>query len=150
MPAAAKWLMGIVTGGIVLGTFLGAAANPEMKQAPAPWWQLTGREDEIVVSNMQFVEPFPEDLDVFGGYRPNLDYDAVAWALPIPEYELAAYAEELSAPAAEELPRVTYGITEAELAAEQAEAAAEEAEAAEVAEPAPEAPKSELALAGLY
>jgi hypothetical protein len=155
MPAAAKWgvgkwVFGIVTGGIVLGTFLGAAANPEMKQAPAPWWQITGR-DEIVVSNMQFVEPFPEDLDVFGGYRPNFDYDAVVWALPIPDYELAALAgETFVAPPAEELPTVIYGVTEAELAAEEAETAAEDAQAAEVAEPAPEAPKSELALAGLY
>ena len=149
MPAAAKWLMGIVTGGIALGAMLGAAADPEMKQAPAPWWQMTGR-DEIAVSNMQFVEAGPEDLDVFGGYRPNLDYDAVVWALPIPEYELAALAEEPAALPAEDLPTVTYGVTEAELAAEQAETVAEEAAAAEAAEPAPEAPKSELALAGLY
>ena len=149
MSAAAKWTVGIVTSGIALGALLGAAVNPEMKQAPAQWWQTTGR-DEIVVTNMQFVEPFPEDLDVFGGYRPNLDYDAVAWALPMPEYELAALVEEPPVPVAEELPTVTYGMTEAELAAEQAEAVAEEAQDAEAAEPAPEAAKSELALAGLY
>jgi hypothetical protein len=146
MPAA-KWLMGIVTGGIALGTFLGAAANPEMKQAPAPWWQTAGR-DEVVVSNMQFVQPFPEDLDVFGSYRPNLDYDAVAWSLPIPDYELAPLTEEpFVAAVAEELPTVTYGITEAEVAAEEAETAAEQAVAAEAAR---EPPQSEPALAGLY
>ena len=153
MPAAAKWVMGIVTGGIALGAMLGAAADPEMKQAPAPWWQMTGHEDAIVVSNMQFAEPFPEDLDVFGGYRPNLDYDAVVWASPIPDYEMAALAEEPSLQVTDELPRVTYGITEAELAAEQAQTAAQEAVAAEAAEPAPqepEAPESELVLAGLY
>lgn len=149
MPAAARWVMGIVTGGIALGTVLGAAADPEMKQAPAPWWQMTGRGGEIAVSDYQFVEAGPEDLNVFGGYRPNLDYDAVVWALPIPDYELAALAEDSPVLPAEQLPTVTYGVTEAELAAERAETAAEEAVAAE-AEPAPEAPKSELALAGLY
>ena len=150
MPAAAKWVMGIVTGGIALGTALGAAVDPEMKQAPAPWWQMTGRDDEVVVSSMQFVQAGPEDLDVFGGYRPNLDYEAV-WTLPIPDYEMAALAEEpLMAPAAEELPTVTYGVTEAELAADQAETAAEEAQAAQATAPAPETPKSDLALAGLY
>jgi hypothetical protein len=148
MPAA-KWLIGILTGGIALGTFLGAAANPVMKQAPAPWWQMSGA-DEIVVSNMQFVEAGPEDLDVFGGYRPNLDYGAVVWALPIPDYELAPLAEEPLTLPAERLPAVTYGITEAELAAEEAETVAEEAQEAEDARTAPEAPKSEPALAGLY
>ena len=147
MPAAAKWVMGIVTGGIALGALLGAAANPEMKDAPAPWWRLTAT-PPIFASEHYFVDVGPQDLDVPGGYRPDLDYDAEVWELPIPEYELAALAEE---PLADELPTVTYGV--AEQVADEAEAAVEDAVAAEQLEPAPapaEVRQSELVLAGLY
>ena len=76
---------------------------------------------------------------------------------PLPDYELAYLVDEpLEAPA-DGLPVVTYGITAAEDAADEAEAAAGEALAAEPseAEPAPgpasgEVRKSELAMAGLY
>ena len=157
MLAAGKWILGVVTGGVLLGAVLGKASEPDMKDPPAPWWQLTGR-DEAVASGdgYQFVEAGPQDLNP-GGYRPDLDYEALAWNLPLPDYELAYLVDEpLEAPA-DGLPVVTYGITAAEDAADEAEAAAGEALAAEPseAEPAPgpasgEVRKSELALAGLY
>ena len=147
MLTAGKWALAIVPAGIALGALLGAAANPEMKDAPPQWWQTTGTQP-VFASEHYFVEAGPEDLDVFGGYRPDLDYDAEVWALPIPAYELAALADE---PPADELPTVTYGVTEQ--AADEAEAAAAEAAAAAQPAPAPEpaeARKSELVLAGLY
>ena len=153
MHAAGKWVTGIVASGIALGTVLGAAANPEMKDPPAPWWQLTSRDEFVASNDGQFVEAWPEDLDVFGGYRPDLDYDAEVWELPISEYDLAALAEEPFEVPAYELPTVTYGVTAAEEVAVEAESAAEDAQAAEAAEPetaATEVRKSELALAGLY
>ena len=75
----------------------------------------------------------------------SLDHDSVRTSKPAsrPPWMFVA-------PPGEELPTVTYGVTEADLAAEEAETTAEDAQAAEAAEPAPEAPKSELALAGLY
>ena len=154
MLTAGKWALAIVPGGIILGALLGAAANPEMKDAPAPWWRMTGTE-QIFASNDYLVEAGPEDLDAFAGYRPDLDYDAEVWELPIPAYELAALADEPLAPLPDELPTVSYGITAEDVAAE-AEAVAEDAIASQAQpEPAPapepaEVRKSELALAGLY
>ncbi len=145
--------LAIVPAGIMLGAVLGAAANPEMKDPPTPWWQLTGREDFVISEDRQFVEAWPEDLNVFGGYRPDLDYDAEIWSLPIPEYDLAALADQPFETPAYDLPTVTYGVTGAEEVADEAEEVAEEAQAAEAAGPEPEPAevrKPELALAGLY
>ncbi len=154
MLTAGKWALAIVPSGIMLGALLGAAANPDMKDAPAPWWRMTGA-DQIFASEQHFVEAPPQDLNVFGGYRPDFDYDEEVWVLPIPEYELAALEEEPFAPLSDGLPTVTYGVT-AEDVADEAEAAAEDAVAAQEPQPAPapappgEVRKSELALAGLY
>jgi hypothetical protein len=145
--------LAIVPAGVMLGALLGAAANPDMKDPPTPWWQLTGRDDFVASDDRQFVEAGPEDLNVFGGYRPDLDYDAEIWSLPIPEYDLAALSEESFEAPAYELPTVTYGVTGADEVADEAEDVAEEAQAAEVEEPEPtagEVRKPELALAGLY
>lgn len=151
MLAAAKWVMGIVPSGVLLGALLGTAADPDMKAAPAPWWRLTGA-SEVAVSGEQFAEAWPEDLSVPTGYRPDLDYDAEVRALPIPAHELAPLNEPPAMPE-DALPTVTYGVTAAEDVADQAEAAAEDALAADAPapEPAPDEPrKSELAAAGLY
>lgn len=156
MQAAGKWVMGIVTGGIALGAVLGAAAKPDMKDPPEPWWRLTGAETVIASSDQQFAEAWPQDLNPFTGYRPDLDYEAEAWALPISEHDLAALDEVGFEPLADDLPTVTYGVT-AEDVADEAEAVAEDALAAQTIdrEPAPgpapgEVRKSELATAGLY
>ena len=153
MLTAGKWALAIVPGGIMLGALLGAAADPQMKDAPPPWWRLSGAAP-IMVSNQSFVEAGPEDLNVFGGYRPDLDYDAEVWALPYSAYELAPLAEEPVATGSDDLPTVTYGIA-AEAVADQAEAAADDAIAEAQSEPvpAPEATderKPELVQAGLY
>lgn len=150
MLAAAKWIMGIVPAGVLLGALLGTAADPDMKDPPTPWWRLTGT-DRIAVSDQQFAEAWPEDLSVPTGYRPDLDYDAEVWALPVPAYELAILDEPPAMPD-EALPTVTYGVSAAEDTADAAEAAAEDALAAEAPEPMPPAEprRSELAAAGLY
>jgi len=155
MPTA-KWALAIVPLGIAIGALF--SDRPEPKEPPAQWWQLTGRDDvAIVPGDRVFVEAGPVDLSVPAGYRPDLDYDAEVWALPIPDYEFAAAPAD--APV-DDWPAVTYGIEVAENAADHADAAAHEAlDAAAAAEPAservpgavpPEARKPELAMAGLY
>ena len=155
MMTVAKWALGILPAGITLGALLGAAANPDMKDPPEPWWRLTGHDAIVAPGGVQFVEAGPEDLYIPGGYRPDLDYDAEVWALPIPASDLAFY-EEPYPPSSDDVPSVTY-INEAPVAeaADEAEAAAQEAVAAQAPpaeQPAPASGprKSELALAGLY
>jgi hypothetical protein len=150
MLTTSKWALTILPAGLALGALLGAAVNPVMKAPPTPWWQLGGR-DEAAVSHEQFAEAWPQDLSPFGGYRPDLDYNAEAWALPIPAHELAPLADE-PFPLPEDMPTVSYGVTEAEGMADSAEAAAEDALAAQASdtEPATEVRKAELALAGIY
>jgi len=145
--------LAIVPAGVMLGAMLGAAANPDMKDPPTPWWQLTGRDDFVASEDSQFAEAGPEDLNVFGGYRPDLDYAAEIWSLAVPEYDLAALADEPFEAPAYELPTVTYGVSGADEAGDEAEDAATDAQAAEAVEPEPtpaEVRKPELALAGLY
>lgn len=149
---AGKWTLVIVPAGIALGALLGG--RPEMKEPPTPWWQLTGRE-QVVSHEPAYVETGPAELNVFDGYRPDLDYAAEVWALPIPDYDLAALLEDPPRAPADDWPAVSYGADEAaESTADAAEAVAEEALAAEAPaelQPPPgEVRKSELALAGLY
>lgn len=146
-----KWAAGVVAGGLVLGTLLGAAADPDMKDAPEPWWQQTGRDDVIAEAEPVLFED-PRNFQAPGGFRPDLDYDAEVWALPIPDYEMAALADDPYDPFAEELPEVSFD-TSAEHAADRAEQAVDDAaEAREAGTPpaATEVRKSELAVAGLY
>ena len=147
MLTAAKWALGIVPAGIALGALLGAAVDPDMKDPPAPWWRLTGS-DAFTASTEPDVEYWPQDFAA-GSYRPDLDYDAEVWALPIPASDLMILLDE----PALELPEIEQDVVVAEDAADEAEAAAEDALAAEAPEPetAPgEVRKSELAQAGLY
>ena len=148
MLAAGKWAIAIIPCGIALGALLGSAANPDMKDPPAQWWQLAGQQ-EFAVSDQVWIEAGPEDLNP-GGYRPDLDYDALAWDVPNAEYELAAFGEEPPAARPDDLPTVTYGIAEAVDAGDEAQAVADEAAAAQAAQPDAEVRKSELVVAGLY
>jgi len=149
MLTAAKWTMGIVCGGLVLGALLGDAANPTPEQPAPQWWQLTSRErvEEPEVYGFTEVGSYPTMPD---GYRPDLDYDAEVWNLPLPDYDFAAFEDYGDEPfpafaAAEPAPEPV------EQAASEAEAAAGEALAAASVEPTPgDSRKSELALAGLY
>jgi hypothetical protein len=153
MQTAGKWVMGIVTGGVLFGALLGTAARPDMKEPPVPSWQLTGRAEIAASDRQPFFEAAPEDLNPYGGYRPDLDYTAEVWALPLPDYDLAALRDE---PLSADWPTVSYGYTSADRAAEEAEDAARDAQSAQQresdtqAEPGAEVRKSELALAGLY
>ena len=153
MQTAGKWVMGIVTGGVLFGALLGKAASPDMKEPPVPSWKLSGREEVAASAQQQFFEAAPEDLNPYGGYRPDLDYAAEVWALPLPDYDLAALRDE---PLSADWPTVSYGYTSADRAAEESEDAARDArsahqgEADTQAEPGAEVRKSELALAGLY
>ena len=153
MLAAGNWsvaVVGIVAGGIALGAVLGKAANPHMKDAPEQWWQLTGSGD-VADSGDQYTGGWPEQVSMPDSYRPDLDYDAEVWSLPIPAYEIAAIGyDQLPPPLPYAPPPVAYGNSITEQAADQAEKAAEDAEAPE-APPTPEdARKSDLARAGLY
>ena len=137
MLTAAKWALGIVPAGIALGALLGAAADPDMKDAPAPWWRLTASEQ--FASAEPGPESWPQNLAAARSYRPDLDYDAEVWALPIPAYELMLMTEE----PALELPPTEQEVIAAE------DAAAEDALAVETPVPG-DVRKSELASAGLY
>lgn len=149
--------LGVLTGGLLLGALLGAAADPEMKDPPAPWWQATGREENVASAEPVLFDP-PEGLNAFGGYRPDLDYEAEVWSSPIPESEWAAFdyepypADEEFGPVPYDLPSVTSDPGAADDVADDAELAVEEAKAAEQAkaEPESEIRKSPLARAGLY
>jgi len=147
MLTAAKWALGIVPAGIALGALLGAAADPDVKDAPAPWWRLTGSEQ--FASAETDPESWPQDFAAARSYRPDLDYDAEVWALPIPAYELMLMTEERTTEPAE----IEQEAIAAEDPADEAEAAAEDALAAQALTPQPapgEVRKSELGQAGLY
>jgi hypothetical protein len=150
MLSAGKWVLGVATGGIALGVWLGHAANPEMKDAPAPWWQLVGRAEVVASTPAWSFAAGPDDLSPASGYRPDLDYDAEAVSAPIPAYDLAALSEQPLAAQVEEMPTVSYGVAAAEEVVDEAEAAAGDALAAQEPEPKPEVRQAELASAGLY
>jgi len=142
-----KWAAGVVVGGIILGALLGSAADPDMKDAPEPWWQQSDRDGAVADVDPVLFED-RRTVAAPGGFRPDLDYDAEVWSLPSPDYELAAMAED---PFADELPEEGYDAN-AESAADDAERAVEDAEAAREIDtpPATTVRKSELAVAGLY
>ena len=92
MHKAAHIGLTILGGGLVLGALLGAYADPEMKSAPEPTWQLSGR-PAIEPGPVQHFVSLPEDLSPHIGYRPDLDYAAEIddWS---PRYPSWAYSEE--------------------------------------------------------
>jgi hypothetical protein len=130
MVTAAKWALGILPAGIALGALLGAAANPDMKDAPAPWWRLTGAET-FTASDEPSLDAWPQDFAAARSYRPDFDYDIEVWELPIPADEVWAFADE-----PHPYPQQPDSTT-AEEVAEEAQAAAGDALAAAVPEPAP-------------
>jgi hypothetical protein len=93
MVTAAKWALGIVPAGILLGALLGAAANPHMKDPPAPWWRLTGAET-FTASSEPALDEWPQDFAAARSYRPDFDYDIEVWDLAIPADEVWVPADE--------------------------------------------------------
>jgi hypothetical protein len=91
MHGAGKIGLTIVGGGLALGVLLSTYANPVMKRAPEPDWQLTGR-PAIEPGPVQHFVSLPEDLSPHIGYRPDLDYDAeiTDWS---PDYPRWTYAD---------------------------------------------------------
>jgi len=143
MLTAGKWIASVLAGGLALGAVIGAAADPKIKDPPKQWWQLTGNDTSIAPGNQVFADVGPYDLDVHGGYRPDLDYDAEVWTLPDVEY---AYYEPV-----EPAPVAAPAVAEAETAADEAVEAASEVSEAAQAEAAPvEARQAEIALNGIY
>ena len=97
--------LAVVAGGIALGAMLGAAANPEMKMAPAAPWQ-----DAIQVRPdgpaYQFVEAGPEDLSPYrDSYAPTwADEEVVDWEPAYPAWTYTDYTVETPRWPADEQP----------------------------------------------
>jgi hypothetical protein len=151
MRTAAKWVLGILPAGIALGVLLGAAVDPHMKDAPAPWWRLSGFEETDRPEDHLLAETSAESPGAAGGYRPDLDYDLEVWALRIPSYDLAALANEALAAPPVELPAIYDGTAPAAANEEGADDAPAADEPAAAPEAAPnDVRKAELAQDGLY
>jgi len=152
MRTASILAVAVATGGILLGTMLGSAAAPDMKDPPAPWWQRD--EDQGTALQAQSVQQTHiERASPFGGYRPDLDYAAEAWSSPLPEYELAPLSDSRATPFAFDATGTNFDPVGAEGVADEAEAAANEAAAAAApgrTNASSEIRKSELAKSGLY
>jgi len=97
MRSAGKIGFAILGGGMLLGALLGAYAEPEMKRPPESARQLTGQPEFEAGPAHHFVS-FPEDLNPYGGYRPDLDYDAEIsdWSPRYPEWTFGDLEEELA------------------------------------------------------
>ena len=92
MRARGPLLLAIVTGGVGLGAVLGAAADPEPKQAPAPPWRTALQATGFVDAGYQFAEAPPEDLSPYrDSYAPSWGDEEVAdWE---PEYPAWTYSD---------------------------------------------------------
>jgi hypothetical protein len=73
MFQAGKLMLGVVGGGVLLGTALAGLAHPVPKAAPeAPWGQL-GNTQIAYDPDYRYIEPLPEDLSPHSlpdGYAP--------------------------------------------------------------------------------
>jgi hypothetical protein len=86
----AKWITSITLGGVALGAMLAAATEPQLKPVAPQWWQHSGREAIATTPDPELfaealIERAPAD-----SYRPDLDYEAEVWALPLPDADFAA------------------------------------------------------------
>ncbi len=74
MPVLGKMALGVLAGGVALGTMLGAAANPVMKQAPEQPWRNAFQAPVATGAAYILIEAGPEDLS------PYKDSYAPTWA----------------------------------------------------------------------
>jgi hypothetical protein len=109
MPLPGKLALAIVTGGIALGTMLGAAANPKMKMPPERPWQ--GALQAPVAADPGYrimVEAPPEDLSPYqDSYAPTWAKEELAdWEPDYPAWTYSDLADEaLVDPPAAEVPQ---------------------------------------------
>jgi len=155
MRTIAKLGLVILAGGLLLGMWLGNATQPDMKEPTAGATWRPGASSAVAEPSPVFAEPAPPYLA--GGHRPDLDYEAEAWELPISAEEWGPlYGSDTSA-YLEDYPDIGPPLDfEAELQAESAaraaaDAAADAAEAANARRaPSSDVRKSDLARSGLY
>ena len=72
MLAAGKWAIAIIPCGIALGALLGSAANPDMKDPPAQWWQLAGQQ-EFAVSDQVWIEAVADEAAAAQAAQPDAE-----------------------------------------------------------------------------
>ena len=153
MHSGWTYALAIVPGGLLIGALIGDAVDPRIKDPAPQWWQLTGADTTISRSNQVYAEVGPYELDMHGGYRPDLDYDAEVWSLPLPELDFADHeANDYWDRVDEAKPARSEAYDREAVAA--ADAAVETAdEVTEVTESDPgtiEVRRAELALDGIY
>jgi hypothetical protein len=140
--------MAIIPGGLLIGALIGDAVDPRIKDPPQQWWQMVGADTSTNPNNQVFAEVGPYDLDVHSGYRPDLDYEAEVWSLPLPEYVYYVPTGYAAEPAVAE---AGPPAAEAETAADEAAMVAEEAVEVADAQPAiVDMRQAELAENGIY
>lgn len=122
MPLLGRMALGVLAGGVALGTILGAAANPVMKHAPEEPWR--GMLQAPVAADPGYrimVEAPPQDLSPYrDSYAPTWAREELAdWEPEYPAWTYGDLADE----------QVTY-TSEAEEASIDAQRVATAAEAA--------------------
>ena len=122
MPVLGKIALGVVAGGVALGTMLGAAANPVMKMPAEQPWQ--GALQAPVLADagysVQFEAP-PQDLSPYqDSYAPTWAREELTdWE---PEYPAWTYGEFVDEPLED-----TFAVEDASIDAQQVANAAEAA-----------------------
>lgn len=96
-------MLGIVAGGVLLGSLLALYARPEPRPRPAAAWAAMFQREEIPLDTARiWIEAPPTDLQPGwqSSYRPDLDYDTVVtgWVPPpLPEWDVSdATAEQVT------------------------------------------------------
>jgi hypothetical protein len=92
MPVFGKMTLMVVTGGVALGAMLGSAADPEMKEPPAPPWRPALQPQAADNAGYQPADTWPADINVYrDSYAPSWANEELAdWE---PEYPAWTYSE---------------------------------------------------------
>jgi hypothetical protein len=127
MLTLAKAGLAIVAGGVLLGSLLGRAADPQMKPPPAPAWRAA---DSAYAPAVAALVPAEEVLIPFGGFAPEPDA-VIAADWPELDYSDRSPMDLVAHPGS------GADLANAEQAAAAAERAALDAERAATQPPAP-------------
>jgi hypothetical protein len=96
MHVLGKLALGVVAGGLGLGTILGAAANPVMKQPPEQPWRDALLAPVVAEADYVIIEAGPEDLSPYPDrYAPTWAREELAYAEP--DYPAWSYSEPVDA-----------------------------------------------------